>query len=81
MLTISLILERILQYLGIEQEPKATMDGVPPAYWPASGALRVENLSARYSLVRVIPSLRTRYRTHRELEGWSSRTAWRIFRS
>ena len=26
--------------------------GVPPAYWPASGTLRVEKLSARYSEVR-----------------------------
>ncbi|KAI0782172.1 multidrug resistance-associated ABC transporter [Abortiporus biennis] len=42
-------LERITQYLNIEQEPKPTSDGVPPAYWPASGDLRVENLSARYS--------------------------------
>ncbi|KAL4242609.1 hypothetical protein ABKN59_011139 [Abortiporus biennis] len=42
-------LERINQYLVIEQEPKPTPDGVPPAYWPASGDLRAENLSARYS--------------------------------
>ncbi|KAI0782161.1 multidrug resistance-associated ABC transporter [Abortiporus biennis] len=42
-------LERINQYLTIEQEPKPTSDGIPPAYWPASGDLRVENLSARYS--------------------------------
>ncbi|KAL7284518.1 hypothetical protein ACG7TL_001809 [Trametes sanguinea] len=32
-----------------EQEPKPTPEGVPPAYWPASGRLEVENLSARYS--------------------------------
>ncbi|KAF8917347.1 P-loop containing nucleoside triphosphate hydrolase protein [Mucidula mucida] len=43
-------LERIQQYIQIEQEPKATSQGRPPAYWPASGDLRVENLSARYSL-------------------------------
>ncbi|KAI0753304.1 P-loop containing nucleoside triphosphate hydrolase protein [Daedaleopsis nitida] len=43
------ILERIKQYLQIEQEPKTTVEGVPPAYWPASGGLRVEKLSARYS--------------------------------
>ncbi|KAF8994369.1 hypothetical protein BDZ89DRAFT_1123364 [Hymenopellis radicata] len=43
-------LERIQQYIQIEQEPKATNQGEPPAYWPASGDLRVENLSARYSL-------------------------------
>ncbi len=46
-------LERIQQYLAIDQEPKATDSGVPPAYWPGSGDLRVENLSARYSSVRV----------------------------
>jgi len=42
-------LERIKQYVEIEQEPKPTTTGVPPAYWPASGNLKVENLSARYS--------------------------------
>ncbi|EMD39570.1 hypothetical protein CERSUDRAFT_150130 [Gelatoporia subvermispora B] len=42
-------LERIVQYLIIEHEPKTTEDGVPPAYWPASGDLRVEHLYARYS--------------------------------
>ncbi|TFK92734.1 P-loop containing nucleoside triphosphate hydrolase protein [Polyporus arcularius HHB13444] len=42
-------LERIQQYMIIEQEPKATAEGVPPAYWPASGDLRVEKLTARYS--------------------------------
>ncbi|KZT69185.1 hypothetical protein DAEQUDRAFT_727082 [Daedalea quercina L-15889] len=42
-------LERIQQYLSIEEEPKATSTGVPPAYWPASGSLKVERLSARYS--------------------------------
>ncbi|CDO74329.1 hypothetical protein BN946_scf184850.g1 [Trametes cinnabarina] len=40
---------RIRQYLLIEQEPKPTPEGVPPAYWPASGHLEVEKLSARYS--------------------------------
>ncbi|EGO28521.1 hypothetical protein SERLADRAFT_354415 [Serpula lacrymans var. lacrymans S7.9] len=42
-------LERIDSYIGIEQEPKPSSQGRPPAYWPASGDLRVENLSARYS--------------------------------
>ncbi|KAI0085657.1 multidrug resistance-associated ABC transporter [Irpex rosettiformis] len=42
-------LERIQQYLVIDHEPKATEGGIPPAYWPASGDLRVENLSAKYS--------------------------------
>ncbi|KAJ7745476.1 P-loop containing nucleoside triphosphate hydrolase protein [Mycena maculata] len=42
-------LERIQTYMTIEQEPKSTPAGVPPAYWPASGALSVDSLSARYS--------------------------------
>ncbi|TFK76776.1 hypothetical protein BDN72DRAFT_873327 [Pluteus cervinus] len=42
-------LERISRYLEVDQEPKPTPQGVPPAYWPASGELRVERLSARYS--------------------------------
>ncbi|KAI0768822.1 multidrug resistance-associated ABC transporter [Trametes elegans] len=42
-------LERVQQYLSVEQEPKPSASGVPPAYWPASGDLRVEKLSARYS--------------------------------
>ncbi|TFK33331.1 hypothetical protein BDQ12DRAFT_700806 [Crucibulum laeve] len=42
-------LERIRNYLKIEQEPKPKQEGVPPAYWPSSGSLRVENLSAKYS--------------------------------
>ncbi|KAK7041947.1 hypothetical protein VNI00_008929 [Paramarasmius palmivorus] len=41
-------LERIKQYFGIEQEPKPTKEGEPPAYWPANGTLKVEHLSARY---------------------------------
>ena len=42
-------LERIQQYLEIEHEPKPRADRIPPAYWPASGNLIVEKLSARYS--------------------------------
>ncbi|KAF8832671.1 hypothetical protein HHX47_DHR1001791 [Lentinula edodes] len=42
-------LERIQDYITIEQEPKPKAETVPPAYWPASGNLRVEKLSARYS--------------------------------
>ncbi|KAI0758152.1 P-loop containing nucleoside triphosphate hydrolase protein [Fomes fomentarius] len=42
-------LERVEQYLNIEHEPKPIPSGVPPAYWPASGSLRVEELSAQYS--------------------------------
>ncbi|KAF8310670.1 ATP-binding cassette transporter [Clavulina sp. PMI_390] len=43
-------LERIQQYVEIEQEQLPSESGVPPASWPTSGALSVENLSARYSL-------------------------------
>jgi len=43
-------LERIDAYLHIEQEKKSTNDGIPPAYWPASGDIKVEKLAARYSL-------------------------------
>ncbi|KAK7062494.1 ATP-binding cassette transporter [Favolaschia claudopus] len=42
-------LERIQQYINIEQEPKPTEVGKPPAHWPSSGELVVEKLSARYS--------------------------------
>ncbi|KZT60640.1 P-loop containing nucleoside triphosphate hydrolase protein [Calocera cornea HHB12733] len=42
-------LERMRDYLVIDHEPAPVESGKPPAYWPASGALRVENLSARYS--------------------------------
>ncbi|KAJ7457047.1 P-loop containing nucleoside triphosphate hydrolase protein [Mycena latifolia] len=44
-----ILLERIEAYINIEQEPKWTKSGVPPAAWPTSGELVVENLSARYS--------------------------------
>ncbi|KAJ6566068.1 P-loop containing nucleoside triphosphate hydrolase protein [Mycena capillaripes] len=42
-------LERIQGYLDIEHEKPATEAGTPPAYWPGSGDLQVERLSARYS--------------------------------
>ncbi|OCH87049.1 hypothetical protein OBBRIDRAFT_796585 [Obba rivulosa] len=42
-------LERIQQYREIEHEPQPTLAGVPPAYWPSSGGLKVDRLSARYS--------------------------------
>ena len=44
-------LERIRSYVLAEQEPKSTAAGIPPAYWPSSGELYVEGLSARYSPV------------------------------
>ena len=47
-------LERIQGYIDIEHEPEATEAGKPPAAWPTSGDLRVENLSARYSQVCII---------------------------
>ncbi|KAF5327412.1 hypothetical protein D9619_003959 [Psilocybe cf. subviscida] len=43
-------LERIQAYLDIDHEPPAIQGGKPPAAWPTNGNLRVENLSARYSL-------------------------------
>ncbi|KAK0487292.1 P-loop containing nucleoside triphosphate hydrolase protein [Armillaria novae-zelandiae] len=43
-------LERILRYIKTEQEPKASTIGIPPAYWPSSGNLRVESLCAMYTL-------------------------------
>ncbi|KAE9388220.1 P-loop containing nucleoside triphosphate hydrolase protein, partial [Gymnopus androsaceus JB14] len=42
-------LKHIENYLNIEQEVKLEPSGEPPAYWPASGDLRVEKLSAKYS--------------------------------
>lgn len=43
-------LERIKAYTSIENERKSTPEGQPPAYWPSSGKLQVNNLSARYSV-------------------------------
>ena len=42
-------MERIQGYVDIEQEQKTVPDDVPPAYWPASGEVVVEGLSAKYS--------------------------------
>ena len=47
-------LERIQQYLIIERESEPEACGIPPAYWPSSGRLTVEKLSARYALVSLI---------------------------
>ncbi|KAJ7642249.1 multidrug resistance-associated ABC transporter [Roridomyces roridus] len=44
------ICQRIQAYVEADKEPAPTESGKPPAYWPASGDLRVENLSARYSV-------------------------------
>ncbi|CAG7846211.1 ATP-binding cassette transporter abc4 Short=ABC transporter abc4; AltName: Full=ATP-energized glutathione S-conjugate pump abc4; AltName: Full=Glutathione S-conjugate-transporting ATPase abc4 [Serendipita indica DSM 11827] len=43
-------LERIESYIKCEQEPKPTDVNKPPAYWPSSGHLVVEKLSASYSV-------------------------------
>ena len=51
-------LERIQSYLDIEHEPKPTDLQKPPAAWPTSGKLHVENLSARYSAVCFISNQR-----------------------
>ncbi|KAJ3551685.1 hypothetical protein NM688_g4563 [Phlebia brevispora] len=42
-------LERVQQYISIEQEPRPSEQGIPPAYWPANGELVIQHLSARYS--------------------------------
>ncbi|QRW21004.1 ABC transporter transmembrane region [Rhizoctonia solani] len=42
-------LERIKSYIAIEQEAAPVPEKVPPAHWPSSGNIIVENLSARYS--------------------------------
>ncbi|GJJ77848.1 hypothetical protein EMPS_10207 [Entomortierella parvispora] len=42
--------ERVAEYLDLEEEPPAIIEGSrPPASWPHSGAIAVENLSMRYS--------------------------------
>ncbi|PVG02126.1 hypothetical protein CPB86DRAFT_772767 [Serendipita vermifera] len=47
---VSCNLERIQGYINCDQEPKPTESGKPPAYWPSSGHLIVEKLSASYSV-------------------------------
>ena len=43
--------ERVLEYLDVEQEAPAIIEkSRPPAYWPSnSGGLEVENLTVRYA--------------------------------
>nr|XP_019050369.1 ATP-binding cassette transporter [Kwoniella bestiolae CBS 10118]OCF29299.1 ATP-binding cassette transporter [Kwoniella bestiolae CBS 10118] len=41
--------ERIEDYLVIDQEPKAIQSKQPPASWPTSGSIVLDKLSARYS--------------------------------
>lgn len=42
-------LERIQAYVDIDHEPQPTEKGKPPAAWPSSGDLVVQNLCAKYS--------------------------------
>lgn len=42
--------ERVQEYMDIDSEKPATEAGVPPAYWPASGAIEIKDLTARYSV-------------------------------
>ncbi|KAI0306147.1 hypothetical protein B0F90DRAFT_1814940 [Multifurca ochricompacta] len=72
-------LERMHSYVNIEQEVKPSKEGIPPAYWPASGDLRVEQLSARYSLdgpkvFTTYPSISSRENVGRTGSGKSSLT-------
>lgn len=46
-------LKRIKSYINIEHEVNPTQSRKPPAAWPASGDLLVDNLSARYSKVEL----------------------------
>lgn len=41
-------IERINDYLVVEQEPAATTQGKPPASWPTSGEIVIKDLTARY---------------------------------
>jgi hypothetical protein len=72
-------LERVQQYIDIEQEPEPKDGGMPPAYWPASGKLEVEKLGARYSPVNVsimtLPLLRYSHAEHRTVRKCSKTSA------
>lgn len=41
-------IERINDYLVIDQEPAPTKQGTPPAAWPTSGDIVIKDLEARY---------------------------------
>lgn len=73
-------LERVQQYTVIEQEPKPTSDGIPPAYWPASGSLRVEKLSARYSAdgPRVLHEISFEVKAGERVGIGEYRATWRV---
>lgn len=42
-------IERLDEFLQIDQEPPSTEQGQPPASWPTSGEIIFDNTSARYS--------------------------------
>ncbi|KZS96509.1 P-loop containing nucleoside triphosphate hydrolase protein [Sistotremastrum niveocremeum HHB9708] len=42
-------IERVKHFLEIDHESESKASGTAPAYWPASGELHVEHLSAKYS--------------------------------
>lgn len=46
-----------MAYTEVEQEQEPAECGKPPAAWPTSGEIKVENLSARYSKVSSILSM------------------------
>lgn len=71
--TVYLSLERIADYMEIEQEAEPISKARPPAYWPASGDLRVENLSARYSMVcQQLVSFSCKDHSLMTFPGWTS---------
>jgi hypothetical protein len=76
-------LERLHGYISSPQEPRATVQGKPPAHWPATGDLRVGNLTARYSAVSKpssssLFSYRSSSRTDRPFSRISRSTSSRV---
>jgi ABC-type multidrug transport system fused ATPase/permease subunit len=43
--------ERLQEYMSVPSEKAQTEEGVPPAYWPASGSIDIKNLTAVCRLV------------------------------
>lgn len=80
-------MERIAQYVAIEQEPQPTEGGTPPAYWPSSGDLKMDKVTARYSIVRLSDDL-SAISSLIQHAGWACRTkrdfipckVWRAYR-
>lgn len=67
-------LERIQAYLEIDHEALPTEAGKPPAAWPTSGTLRVDKLSARYSLVSKTLWLFLKFYSVTSFLGWPKGT-------